>query len=275
MDGLGEYEGWVISAPNAIYIIELNWIERRKDQLKHTHTQFVLYVCLIVMWYDIISVWNCCTMWTSLWKRSKSNCNSDSVSVLFVFEFEHITLREQKRERINTHTHSLTFIHFTSLKVFSFSVWIWHFHSHFDFLWTYTQSTEIKDWHQRFLKIAQRNLHNWWECVGTKIPINVLYPLSLPLSISIFSICVCFDLWNSNSHSHSHSNTYWREVKWVSLSQSVFCFHCWLLCSLIWNTQIERTLKRFVQCCNNNNNNKIHSMVISFIFSPYWLIDVW
>jgi hypothetical protein len=96
----------------------------------------------------------------------------------------------------------------------------------------------MKDWHQRFLEDVQRNLHNWWKCVGTKIPINVLYPLSFSifnLTLILFKLCLCFDLWNSNSHLH----TYWREVKWVSLS--VFCF--WLLCSLIWNTHQTHKLK--------------------------------
>jgi serine/threonine protein kinase len=88
---------------------------------------------------------------------------------------------------------------------------------------THNISTEMKDWHQRFLETVQRNLHNWWKCVGTKIPINVLYPLPLSLSIfSIFSNCVCVLICETQTLIHSH--IYWREVKWVSLFHFSFSF---------------------------------------------------
>jgi hypothetical protein len=58
--------------------------------------------------------------------------------------------------------------------------WIANFSVDSNLVW----STETKDWHQRFLANVQIELHNWWKCVGTKIPINVLYPL---LSFSLFT----------------------------------------------------------------------------------------
>jgi hypothetical protein len=93
-------------------------------------------------------------------------------------------------------------------------------------LWTHIykqHNTETKDWHQRFLVNVQRNLHNWWKCVGTKIPINVLYPLSLSIffSMSIFSNCVFVLICELHTHTHTHTQ---KLNESFSLSHTLFCF---------------------------------------------------
>jgi hypothetical protein len=236
--------------------IELNWIER---EMNEQLTFNVLYTFVCIDWlidiYDILLL-----LVYEIVAQCEPHKDKDVFDVGVRIRSVLCALycvvcwdvREMTERVYVSFTHPLIHI--------SPSLWflIWtHLTPHT--LHTYT--TEMKDWHQRFLENVQRNLHNWWKCVGTKIPINVLYPLSL----NLLKLCLFWFVKLTLTH------TYWREVKWVSLS--VLCL---LLCSLICethsrakHTQIQRALKRFVQCCNNSGEIESEhtvSFILFFIF---------
>jgi hypothetical protein len=128
-------------------------------------------------------------------------------------------------------------------------------------LWlnTYTHvHTEMKDWHQRFLENVQRNLHNWWECVGTKIPINVLYPLSL----NLLKLCLFWFVKLELTHTHTHIEEKWNvslflnfllivvflDLKLIHILKGVWC-HLWNVTTTIMECQPTCSCPSFLSFC--------------------------
>jgi hypothetical protein len=158
--------------------------------------------------------------------------------------------KERKREKekwVSSHIHFFLLFWLTHNCVVSlwFSLFLfvnfrvdildsWHIHT----IHNTHISTETKDWLQRFQETVQRNLHNWWKCVGTKIPINVLYPLSSQ-SLNLLKLCLFWFVKFTLTNSH----IYWREVKWVFHSFS-FLFSI-VDCCVPW----------FVKHTSNTNTN--------------------
>jgi hypothetical protein len=218
-------------------LIKLNW----EKWTTHTHLH-IFCVCLLLI--CIISVWDCCTMWTSYGQKYDWYCNANQVSIRVVLCCIVLCWGRE-----------MSFIH-TSLSWFVVNAHNTHT------LQRPRIDTRDSSWMSRETCTIDENvLEQRSQSTSCILSLSFSIP-SQSQSSQIVFVLIC--------ETKTHTLTYWREEKWVSFSFSVLIV---VLLDLkhTSNTQIERTLKLFVQCCNNNEIN----ILIQFANFKCFLLCYW
>jgi hypothetical protein len=171
--------------------------------------------------------------------------------------------------QLNTHTHHThSFSH--SYGIFEFYLFLFQFSTHtLSLCWSLIHTHILQRW-----RIDTRDSSRMSRETCT-IDENVLeqksQSTSCILSLNLLKLCLFWFVKFKFTFTLTHM--YWRRSE-MDLSISVFCL---LLCSLICNlsnTHIERTLKRFVQCCKSNERYTCN-LLIEYIERMNWIEGNW
>jgi hypothetical protein len=140
---------------------------------------FVLLVeclnCLFVCWWlmnewTIVCFWLFCVFSFLKFMKSFHEMNHSRIWMWLKLDlqFGELIFKYEFIFFVNT----ITFVSHTIIQSITHTHTFWNYYHQLLF-------TEIAGWHQQFQMIVLQNFEKWWNCVGRKIPLNVLYPLFL------------------------------------------------------------------------------------------------